>query len=157
MRHAAALVVFLSATAAGASSALDPMYGVVLPVTQAKALVRQCSRAGPRSVTGAWSPSPSQIRDLELRLPNAISKQRKHDGRSMDVVRQYAGFISSGRKIIYVNALPRRDTESQMPDEPPEDWKHKALVMCDGGPQFFGVEYDPQTKAFSNFAFNGVL
>jgi hypothetical protein len=75
----------------------------------------------------------------------------------MDVVRQYAGFISSGRKIIYVNALPRRDTESQMPDEPPEDWKHKALVMCDGGPQFFGVEYDPQTKAFSNFAFNGVL
>ncbi len=31
-----------------------------------------------------------------------------------------------------------------------------AVGVCDGGPSFFGVEYDPETKAFSHFEFNGI-
>ena len=29
-------------------------------------------------------------------------------------------------------------------------------MVCDGGPAFFGVEYDPKTKTFTHFAFNGI-
>jgi hypothetical protein len=28
-------------------------------------------------------------------------------------------------------------------------------MVCDGGNAFFGVEYDPKTKAFTHLVFNG--
>jgi hypothetical protein len=36
------------------------------------------------------------------------------------------------------------------------DWRRQIVAVCDGGPQFFGVEYDPDTKTFSHFEFNGI-
>jgi len=35
------------------------------------------------------------------------------------------------------------------------DWRTQAVQICDGGPITFGVEYDPGSGQFSNFAFNG--
>jgi hypothetical protein len=35
------------------------------------------------------------------------------------------------------------------------DWPSEPVVVCDGGPAFFGVEYDPEKKTFTHFEFNG--
>jgi hypothetical protein len=42
-----------------------------------------------------------------------------------------------------------------IPGQPAFDWKHELLMVCDGGPAFFGIEYDPQTNTFDHFAYNG--
>jgi hypothetical protein len=75
-------------------------------------------------------------------------------------MRQYAGFIISGRKIIYVNAFPKGMIEEEarlLPGRPEFDWRHQAMRVCDGGHRFFGVEYDPATEKFSHFLFNGAI
>ncbi|HEX2593923.1 MAG TPA: hypothetical protein VHL34_20655, partial [Rhizomicrobium sp.] len=73
-------------------------------------------------------------------------------------VRQYTGFVLSGKKVIYVNALLKRSVENpSLPQEYWSDWRHHADVVCDGGDLFFGVEYDPAAKTFARFAFNGSL
>jgi hypothetical protein len=64
------------------------------------------------------------------------------------LARQYGGLMVSTHKLIYVNAFKIRDING--------DWRKRAISMCDGGPAFFGVEYDPAAKTFSHFEFNGV-
>lgn len=62
--------------------------------------------------------------------------------------RQYGGLLIGGRKIIYVNAFRAHAWGLS-------DWRSKAFDICDGGSNFFGVEYDVETKTFRPFAFNG--
>jgi hypothetical protein len=184
MRFAAAAVVLcLSSTLlAGPLLALDARDGVVLPPSEARKLLHQCSRESPGKVDADWTPAPIQIRDLEARLPEALTsalqrraeigrkalaampaaqrtvreRRAQLDYRPSSFVRQYAGFVIAGRRVIYVNALPKISVEN--PNLPPvfqEDWRHVADIVCDGGIAFFGVEYDPATRRFDHFAFNG--
>jgi len=62
--------------------------------------------------------------------------------------RQYGGLIIGGRKIIYVNAFRMRPRGVN-------DWHSRAFDICDGGSNFFGVEYNAESKSFGPFAFNG--
>jgi hypothetical protein len=73
-----------------------------------------------------------------------------------DYYRQYAGFVIGGRRVIYVNGVADSAVRSTNPNQP-FDWRTQAVQICDGGTVTFGVEYDPQTRQFSNFAFNGAL
>jgi hypothetical protein len=136
---------------------LDPKDGAILPEAKAKDLLNQCSRGVPGPVERTWAPSATQIAELEARLPealdNVLAKRGEHQNRSRDFLRQYGGFIVGGRKIIYVNAFPRFLGETK---RPLPDWHSEAKGVCDGGPAFFGVEYDPATKTFSHFQFNGI-
>jgi hypothetical protein len=36
-------------------------------------------------------------------------------------------------------------------------WRSMAVGVCDGGPQFFGVEFDPATKQITGLWFNGSI
>ena len=150
------------AAAAAAPSAFDPKDGIVLPLDQATAVTHQCSRSSPGPVKGTWLPTAQEIRDLESKLPDALAhalpKRTLDDIRTHIIARQYAGLVIGTHKTIYVNAFPLHFFDEEMrafPDKPPFDWKHKAVNVCDGGAVFFGVEYDPKTKVFVNFAFNG--
>lgn len=35
------------------------------------------------------------------------------------------------------------------------DWRSRAIVVCDGGPYFFGAEMDVAANRLSHLAFNG--
>jgi len=161
----ALLVAGAAITPALALPPLDPKDGAIFPEAHAKDLLRQCSRAAPGPVEGTWAPSAGQIKELETRLPEALdnvfAKRGAYRDRPHDFLRQYAGFIVHGRKIVYMNAFPREllDEEKGFFDQrkiAPPDWRSEAKGVCDGGPAFFGVEYDPATKTFSHFAFNGL-
>lgn len=162
MRALAAIAFALLASAARAEP-LDARDGAVFPQDRAGNLLQQCSRGVPGPVEGMWLPGAQQIRELEARLSQALdeafAQRRDRENRPRDFLRQYGGFIVGGRKIIYVNAFPRgliEDEERYSSGGPKHDWHREAKGVCDGGPAFFGVEYDPHTKTFSRFAFNGL-
>jgi hypothetical protein len=153
-----ALLLVMASPAAPARptpAAAAPRYAV-LPDSQASAVVEQCSRAVPR-ITGTWTPSARDVRRLEADLKHlkgqraaaCCSQSAKMDDAAR-YYRQYAGIVRGGRRLIYVNGFL----------EPPAgadavDWKQAPVIACDGGTSFWGVLYDPDSRTFSQLAFNG--
>ena len=164
MRFVAGCLVFAIIGAAYAADLprLDPAKGVIFPASQADNLLHQCSRDVLGKVDGSWVPTEEQIHALEVGLPAVLGRANGgHHAKLGDTFRQYVGISKSGRKVIYVNAFPHWIFEEEARDQSfthvaPRDWKRDAMVICDGGSDFFGVEFDPSTGGFSDFAFNGV-
>ena len=126
----------------------------VFAVSNAPALLRQCSRNTPMKVSEFWTPSSEQISALESLLPSAISR-RKAEGLVVppdgSYHRQYIGIIQAGRRLIYGNFYHSPDVSPPSAQQQAE----AAVVVCDGGPSFWGVVFDPESGVFSEFSFNG--
>lgn len=146
-----------------ATIALDPAEGVVLTAAKAERLARQCSRPSPGPVTGTWTPTKQVISDLELTLGEEIQKELatipEAAAKAQDYYRQYAGLLIGGRQVIYINGVHATVVERDEGAGRPQRglWTNEPVMICDGGTITFGVEYDPATKAFDKFAFNGRL
>ena len=63
-----------------------------------------------------------------------------------DFYMQYAGIVVKGQRLVYINAFAS--------DDPPEFWKERAVIVCDGGVDW-GVLYDPANGRFFDLAVNG--
>ena len=139
-----------------AAVALDPAMGAILPAEKAQRFSQQCSRISPSPVTGTWAPTQADVAALEAVLGAELATQLLPEAgaKPEDYYRQYAGLVTGGRKIIYVNGL-HRDAVERAPEAQQNSWKTDPAMICDGGSITFGVEYDPASKTFSNFAFNG--
>ena len=68
-------------------------------------------------------------------------------------LRQYLGVERAGRKLIHVNvlggeafSLARRPFKRSAIERA---WRSTAFVICDGGPDFFGAEYDVAAGKFT--------
>jgi hypothetical protein len=142
------LSFFLILTVQAASNTNWQTYGVILKSGHAKALLSQCSRAAPEKISAQWTPSKDQIEQLESKLPAYKQELKRPMTQLSSFYRQYAGFIAGGRKIIYVNLFPKRIDP---------DWRSRAVMVCDGGEQFWGVEFEVNTGQFVNPAFNGFV
>lgn len=146
---------------------LDPARGAILPVNKTERLARQCSRKSPGPVTGTWSPTKAMIADLEFHLGEEIQTRLSPipdaGAKPQDYYRQYAGLLIGGKQIIYINGVhasvvDRDITREQGAGRPQRGlWSNEPVMICDGGTLTFGVEYDPETKVFDKFAFNGRL
>jgi hypothetical protein len=100
---------------------------------------------------------------MEARLPDYVRAQLRaampnklHDLRTY--LRQYLGIERGGRRRIYVNLLggelfspARRAAHGRAVEHA---WRSTAFVMCDGGPDFLGVEYDIASRQFTRIDFN---
>jgi hypothetical protein len=120
---------------------------VTRPVVAAQVL-DTCSRDSPAKhadgIGGYWAPSRAQIDELESRLPQlqpAIAEPAQSG-------RQYVGFVSAGRQLIYINAFT-------LPDHQKINPAREAVRVCDGGAGFWGAVYDPRSGTFSDIARNG--
>lgn len=119
---------------------------------RARELTEQCSRPSPGPVEGVWTPSEAQIAAMEPALRARIDEeltQANVEEDPSEYIRQYGGLIIGGKRVIYTHGFLQRI------DDPDEAWRTHPMVICDGGPITFGVEYDPATQTFANFAFNG--
>jgi hypothetical protein len=150
-----------------AQPVLRPRDGVVLTGEKGRKLARQCSRGSPGVVSSDWTPTPQQIVDLEARLPGQILPELRkrvswrEPGKPLRFFRQYAGFVLGSRKIIYINGFPGGDWTTPDPLVKPgairlPDWRKTAVIVCDGGPVYFGAEFDPVSHRFTGLAFNGI-
>lgn len=69
------------------------------------------------------------------------------------------GFVRADRKLIYLNVFPASflESEKEVCQEireveakefcEPDHWRHAAILVCDGGDDFWGLEYDPEGDA----------
>jgi len=134
-----------------------PDGAAILPGDEATALLGQCSRATPAPFQGTWQPRPADIARLEAILPKAIISEQPRGGRfRMNAFiltswsRQYVGLVRQGRRYIYGNYFPANtDGGADM------RWRTEPRIVCDGGPNFFGVEYDVRAGRITQIKFNG--
>lgn len=137
-------------------------HATILIGQAARPLFKPCSREAPARVGGYWTPSAADIRQLEADAPGFL-KTRKPPvpGLMTGDYRQYAGFLRDGRRFIYVSGIPADDILVLAAARPSRAerrrWQYEAVVICDGGPQIYGMEYDLETRQFSHLAFNGVM
>ncbi|HEY3814113.1 MAG TPA: hypothetical protein VGL66_12885 [Caulobacteraceae bacterium] len=124
---------------------------VILPESQTNTLLAQCSRSSPHA-DAPWSPPPAEIRRLETELPAALAPEVVNEPHLAKAPtgwrRQYVGFLKHGRHMIYGNYF-KAWGENDL------DWRSQAMMVCDGGPSFFGVEYDADAHRIVHIAFNG--
>jgi len=131
-----------------------PADAAILDGAQAPTLLRQCSRSTPEPGESNWQPSSADIAGLEAALPAALAAEgrRETTGAPQGWLRQYAGIVRGGRRFIYGNFVPAGvGRDSAQPDR----WRTQVQTICDGGPSFFGVEYDVEARRFTHMAFNG--
>jgi hypothetical protein len=160
------LIIAGSVAAAAAAPIWDPADGVVFPPDKAASLFsQQCSRERPKGITGYWTPQADQIANIEQRLPAILEQAIQHYVK-MDTprhvqmpnyLRQYAGLVEShDHKIIYVNGFLADKTSPGDGEMRKTDWRTRAFMTCDGFINYFGIEYDPETKTFTGLKFNFV-
>jgi hypothetical protein len=143
--------------AAPAVSPFPANSALVFPEGRGLELLNQCSRGAPEPVETTWTPTDADIVQLESRLLDYLRQQRPAmypAGQPVDLIRHYAGLVMKGRRVIYLDAeirgpgsLPVGEYPT-LPDRP-------FNGVCDGGPAFFGVEYDVEAKTFSHLLENG--
>jgi len=124
----------------------------ILPGSAASELLEQCSRTTPKPGEGTWAPSWSDIAALEAALPAALTERTEARALADRTppegwVRQYVGLIRDGRRFVYGNFVPQGSGPDPAPDQ--------ILMVCDGGPAFFGVEFEVEAGRITHLAFNG--
>src|ERR1019366_7606175 len=111
---------------------IHPLGSTVLTGSEAKAVFDQCSRSSVDKIEGYWNPTDAEIKKLEVDLLKFFQSptiQRNKEVRPFqNYIFQYAGFIKSGQRRVYVNACS---------PHPGIDWKNVAVVTCDTGPSQF--------------------
>lgn len=132
---------------------------MIFPAAKARELAPQCSRISPGPVTDVWTPANADIDAMEPALAKLLASKLAavdggHYATAGDYYRQYAGLVIGGRRIIYAGGVHKSAVMDNRP-EYRDLWRRQAVTICDGGPIVFGVEYNPTTKTFANFAFNG--
>jgi len=120
-----------------------------LPLKAFENGIRTCSRPGPSAVTRYWQLSDEEVSQIDAALLDYL----RRPGISRTLVfpperygRQYLGFLRGSRRFVYVNAFPA-DFKACRATE--------YCAMCDGGPSFWGIEYDVASRRFEHLERDG--
>jgi hypothetical protein len=127
---------------------------VVFSGANANALFQQCSRGVPTPGDGEWRPTEADLDAFEAELPKALAKQPEAtDADSGNPLaswrKQYVGIVRGKQRFIYGNFFP-----ASMAVEF-DDWRLQPVMVCDGGPSFFGAEFDVSARRITHLQFNG--
>lgn len=135
----------------------------ILAGPQAGFQLPACSRSTAGPVDGGWEVEDRDIGAMEAELAQILPSLAGRDGYTAGTEnpdpltytvndprwqREIFGIIRGGKRIVYANFVPA----DIMPDQ-----RHMPTVVCDGGPAFFGVEFDVSTGRITHIAFNGAL
>jgi hypothetical protein len=150
------LVLFLLLAACAGCADKTSSMSAVLSQSEARVLLKQCSRPSPANVRNVWDVSGSVAADIDGRIGD-VSKLRSSRGQPITqpqkYLRQYGGVLVNSRKLVYVNAFYLASEFN--PDK--IHWRTKATIVCDGGNSAWGAMYDPSTKSFSELVVNSQL
>jgi hypothetical protein len=134
-------VVFLASMTAAVASSIDIEFArdrrKILVPGHGEYLLDQCSRNTPKGITAYWLPTSADIDTLEQKLLLHLTDSKKP--RNARYTGTYLGILANGKRLIYANYSPAGGPE----------------MVCDGGPDFWGVVFDPRTGEFSDLEFNG--
>jgi len=150
----------LPAIARAQAFSFSPDSRFILPASSGKELLTQCSRQVPTAVVEYWQPSASEIAEVESSLETYLVSREK-EGKAIPPKgsgyrRQYVGFVArvganhKTERFIYGNFYPYTLPEAELKSE-----SSRPVMVCDGGPAFWGIVYRLSTKTFEQIAFNG--
>ena len=100
-----------------------------------------------------WTITDFDFENLENRLEKYLRDEANLQGNTnlpdkfRKYNRQYVGKIEEGKKIIFINFFCGHHDFDY--------WKLDLVIVLDGGDCFFSIEYDIQTKKFSQLLING--
>jgi hypothetical protein len=150
------IVVFAFVTASvadGATFIFPRSERHILPSTPGISQVKAC-RPIPAGISGVWEPSESDIDLLEEYLLRYLASVE--NGSAVQAPpprsygRQYIGIRIKGRRLIYGNFYPESsDPKAKLIEST------RPVVSCDGGLSFWGIVFDPHSRKFSDFQYNG--
>ena len=132
--------------------------GVIFPAKLARDFGQQCSRASPSGWWTSVAPSRREIQQLERALPAWMkgvkppAHRRSWSGRFVDYRYQYGALMRGKTRLIYINAA-RAFVDGEREEK--QVWRRGATIVCDGGPNFWGAEFNPRNGKFQNVSFNG--
>lgn len=148
-----ASIAFLFAPICVATSIARPTFAGepdVLQDAQASAVFKQCSRLAPTPSHILPAPTSAEIDRLERVVERHIAVEYESNRPSppgeISYGRQYVAYLEGGRRKIYGNYFPA---------SLPGYRRGEAVVVCDGGPQFWGIVFDPEKASVASIAFNG--
>lgn len=146
----------------GQSAPLKSPMGFILDSSQGPLLLRQCSRATPNHISSYWTISQTDKMNLEANIYKIDSSIATKCCNINDRIKTYKGFIFQyvgveirKKKYVYVNAFPVSELEEYR--KMSHDISKYPVVVCDGGPDYWGALFDIRTKTFKHFRFNGSL
>ena len=129
--------------------------GVILPQYAGKRLLKPCTRRAPDSPGAPWRPGPTDVERFEAAIPRLVAAHKEcfTKDKSEDLkhyVRQYTGFSRDGRRFIYANFLHSTARKRDFGDA----WLWSPAAYCDGGHEFFGIEFDLDSGRFTAVDFD---
>jgi hypothetical protein len=147
----------------GQLNLLEPNFGELV--------MHQCSRAVPALGDSYFKPeSLSEISEFELAIQTEIEKTHVFESEnrymvehnlpkflnvSQDWSRDIIGVVRSGKRYLYGNYYPPLTLKEK------RFYNEKQLKgpirTCDGGPLYFGAEYEIEAKKIVHHAFNGII
>lgn len=148
----------------------------VIPAAYGPAMFDQCSRDVPAPAERFFTPSQAEIAETEdavsrrlastgyfarekpiirdnFRAQEMITEQEHRDfpvTLASGWAREYVGVERHGQRSIYGNYVMR-----SAPLPPGTPVSAAPQIICDGGPTFFGAEYDLEEHRITHLAFNG--
>jgi len=118
------------------------------------------------SEPGGWIPDENNIDDFESELEKYLKKLEKnnlgvgttYNKSSLSFVikniksykRQYVGKTIDGKKVLHCNFITLLD------DNMRDRWCKEYILILDGGPNFFTVNYDVTNKEYYELWINGL-
>ncbi len=102
-----------------------------------------------------WSPTETDIRPLEGRLPAYLQENKFAFYMTETLIwerldeynRQYVGIVLEGRKVIYASYLCKNGEDTK--------WKEQFMFVANGGACYFKFKFDTSTGEFFDLQVNG--
>ena len=128
---------------------------VAAPAHWGPNLLNPCSRQSLGPGSGYFQPSVSDLDQATAALAqHFVSNPPPQEVGSWPNLREFlaqaVGVVRGDSRRVYLNYFPPRFGDLA-------DWKRSALLICDGGPSFFGVEIDLDAGSVAHIAFDGCL
>jgi hypothetical protein len=122
---------------------------VALPLSAFVNGLHVCARETPSGIAGYWKITPKAMARIDADLlvhlrKSGLDKRLPFSPRLY--LRQYAGFVRDGERLVYVNALLVEK------GKPLVDQAQKTFPQsCAEASGTWGIQYDTETKQFSAF------
>jgi hypothetical protein len=114
-----------------------------------------------------WRPTPSQVNQVIRGIRPYLEKLKTTTSRTWQpeqigevlvkwdkYICQVVGYTEGEKKRIHLNFLPEDEIDGYF-DREGLDWRHYYLRVCDGGSDYWRIEYDCETGTYLYFECNG--
>jgi len=150
VNHKVVMALAFLAFGWAADAASQSTAAVALKIEAFKTGFRNCSRPTPQGITWFWQVKQPDVERIDAALIRHLERTGLAENLRASPSaygRQYLGYNRGYRRFVYVNAFLRSSGDA----------RSAYQGSCDGGDQFWGIEYDVKQKVFTDFEINGVI